>query len=241
MLRLKKVSRRQITPYIAVVAASVLPLTVIVPNIMQHYVSWITPPFIQFLLTHQGSFLGLSAASAILLSVLLMTQKSDWSQLPLVLAVLIGGVASWTAAWHSLDPEASELSAGLVLVVTLLVLVSSIGPLLIQMSATFELPRSLPMRLLLGIVALPILLLLYAGLLSTAYGTLLEAALGLQTITEITYVVILLAFMLAAVLGFVLSLVVAQGQKPIKAKRGPTRSNKPQKSKRGGNRRRNRR
>ena len=239
-MRLKKLTRRQITPYIAVAAASVLPLTVIVPNIIQNYVPWITPPFIQFLLMHQGPFLGLSAASAILLSVLIMTQNSDWSQLPLVLAVLIGGVASWSAAWHSLDPEASELSAGLVLGVTLLVLASTIVPLVIQLSVTLELPRSLNMKLLLGIVSLPFLLLLYAGLLSSAYGPLLEAALGIPTIYEITYIFLLAEFILFVVFVSVL-IVFAQGQKPIKTRRGPTRSKKPQRSKRGRNRRRNRR
>ena len=197
--------RKRVTPYAAVACASVLPLLLIVFAFLEDtHPDRNVPHFIDLLLKHEGPLLELSAATAILLSVLLILNFSSKSQIPIALAVLVGGLASWAKAWHSLEPQVTELPGIEIYTMIGVVLVSTVLPILIQWTVNVSFPKGVQARLIYSLGAIIVCLLLLAAFFASPYGVLLVVFFGIDFVQDFVFVIILIAFV-----GFTLIVAVA--------------------------------
>ena len=191
--------RKKITPYVALASASILPLLLIVlPFLKDTYpdvnVPLMSPSFVDLLLKHEGPLLEVSAATAVLLSVLLILHYSGKSQIPVALAVLIGGMATWARAWHSLEPRVTELPSIETLTMLVVVLVSTILPILIQWTVNVSFPKGVQARLLFILGAMIFGLLLLAALFASPYGRLLVVFVGEDFVSDAVSLILLVVF-----------------------------------------------
>ena len=191
--------RKNVTSYLAIALASILPLLLMVLSFLKDTypdvnVPLLSPSFMELLLKHEGPLLELSAATAVLLSVLLILHYSGNSQIPVALAVLIGGLASWAKAWHSLEPQVTELPVIETFTMIGIVLVSTILPIAIEWTHAVSLPKGTQARLLFLLGVIIIGLLLLAAFFASPYGILLIVFFSIDFVQDFVYVIILTAF-----------------------------------------------
>lgn len=191
--------RQKITPYVAIACLSILPILLTVLSSLKDNnpdvnVPFMSPSFVDLLLRHNVQLLALSAATAVLLSVLLILHYTGKSQIPLALAVLVGGLASWTSAWHLLKPQVSELPVMDIFAMLAVVNVSSVLPILIQWTVNVSFPKGIQARLLFILGAMIFGLLLLAAFFASPYGLLLVIFFGIDFTSVALYLIVLAVF-----------------------------------------------
>lgn len=201
--------RKKVTPYVAIAATSILPLLLIVLSFLKDtYVGLnvpvMSPSFMELLLKHEGPLLELSAAIAVLLSVLLILHYSGKSQIPIALAVLIGGLASWAKAWHSLEPQVTELPGIEIYTMIGVVLLSTVLPILIQWTVNVSFPKGVQARLIYSLGAIIVGLLLLAAFIASPYGILLVVFFSIDFVQDFVFVILLVAFVAFCIIIIVL-------------------------------------